>query len=256
MFSGGKDSTAMLFLMIKKNIRIDEIVYCDLGVDFPEMKEHIRKVEVISGRKITIIKPDKPFGYWLGFNIKRKGNHINEWTYDEAGNKIPVGKSGVNNCDWNFAGELGYGWATMKIRWCTALKITTINNYLKSINDDITEFHGIASDEPERLLKNSDRGNIRYPLNEHNMTEKMALEYCYKLGFDWGGLYDIKNRVSCYVCPLQRIDDLRYLYNKRPELWDNLKLLDSVSFRKFKGTKSLNDIERQFINENNQLRLW
>jgi len=44
-FSGGKDSTAMLLKMIEENMQIDEIIFCDTGVEFPAMYEHIRKVE-------------------------------------------------------------------------------------------------------------------------------------------------------------------------------------------------------------------
>ena len=44
-FSGGKDSTAMLLLMIEKGYKIDEIIFLDTGVEFPEMYEHIEKVK-------------------------------------------------------------------------------------------------------------------------------------------------------------------------------------------------------------------
>ena len=30
-FSGGKDSTAMLLMMLEKNMPIDEIIFCDTG---------------------------------------------------------------------------------------------------------------------------------------------------------------------------------------------------------------------------------
>ena len=36
-FSGGKDSTAMLLMMIAKGIHIDDIIFCDTGMEFPEM---------------------------------------------------------------------------------------------------------------------------------------------------------------------------------------------------------------------------
>lgn len=44
-FSGGKDSTAMLLMMLEKEMQIDDIVFMDTGVEFPEMYEHIEKVE-------------------------------------------------------------------------------------------------------------------------------------------------------------------------------------------------------------------
>jgi 3'-phosphoadenosine 5'-phosphosulfate sulfotransferase (PAPS reductase)/FAD synthetase len=44
-FSGGKDSTAMLIKAIELNEPIEDIVMFDTGWEFPEMHEHIKKVE-------------------------------------------------------------------------------------------------------------------------------------------------------------------------------------------------------------------
>lgn len=44
-FSGGKDSTAMLLMMIEKGMPIDDIIFCDTGAEFPAMYEHIKQVE-------------------------------------------------------------------------------------------------------------------------------------------------------------------------------------------------------------------
>ena len=50
-FSGGKDSTAMLLMMIEKGIKIDEIIFCDTGKEFDELYEHIDKIESYIGQK-------------------------------------------------------------------------------------------------------------------------------------------------------------------------------------------------------------
>ena len=36
-FSGGKDSTAMLLMMLDKGVQIDEVIFCDTGKEFPQM---------------------------------------------------------------------------------------------------------------------------------------------------------------------------------------------------------------------------
>ncbi len=41
-FSGGKDSTAMLLMVIEYGMQIDDIIFCDTGKEFPEMYEHIK----------------------------------------------------------------------------------------------------------------------------------------------------------------------------------------------------------------------
>ena len=57
-FSGGKDSTAMLLMMLEKDIKVDKIVCIDTTKEFPQMYEHISKVQDIIPIKIDIIKND------------------------------------------------------------------------------------------------------------------------------------------------------------------------------------------------------
>ena len=42
--SGGKDSTAMLLLMVEKGLPIDMVITADTGMEFPEMKEHLDNI--------------------------------------------------------------------------------------------------------------------------------------------------------------------------------------------------------------------
>jgi len=51
MFSGGKDSTAMLLKAHELNMPIDRIICADIGAEFPQMYEHIKKVEKYINRK-------------------------------------------------------------------------------------------------------------------------------------------------------------------------------------------------------------
>lgn len=233
-FSGGKDSTAMLLRMIEEGYPIDIILYCDTGLEFPEMDEHIRKVEEYIGRKITVIKSEKDFMYWA-----TKHERVIRST------KIP----GVE------PGEIipGYGWPSVFSRWCTKeLKTNVINKYLRNLKKDydIIQYVGIAADEPNR------ERDLNYPLIDWGMTEADCLKYCYDRGFTWGGLYDIWSRVSCWCCPLQSPTDLRKLKDNRPELWQKLKEMDRIITEQgdkrlvkklnFQQTRSLSDIERRF----------
>ena len=43
--SGGKDSTAMLLLMIERDMPIDLVLTADTGMEFPEMYQHLAKVD-------------------------------------------------------------------------------------------------------------------------------------------------------------------------------------------------------------------
>ena len=75
-FSGGKDSTAMLLKMIEKDMPIDEIIFCDTGKEFPEMYEHIEKVEKYINIPITKLKSMETFDELMFEHIKTKGKMV------------------------------------------------------------------------------------------------------------------------------------------------------------------------------------
>ena len=87
--SGGKDSTAMLLMMLEKKIKVDHIVFFDTGWEFPEMIEHIDKLEKYIGREIIRLKSKIPF--------------------DEM--------------------FIKYGFASFNYRWCMAEKRNAINKF-------------------------------------------------------------------------------------------------------------------------------
>lgn len=76
--SGGKDSTAMLLMMLENDIAIDYIVFADTGKDFPQMLLHLEKLEAyIAARypfapKITRLKAEKTFDYLMFEHEKNK----------------------------------------------------------------------------------------------------------------------------------------------------------------------------------------
>ena len=53
--SGGKDSTAMVLRLIEENRPIDEIIFCDTGLEFPQMYEHLKQLEAYIRRPIMIL---------------------------------------------------------------------------------------------------------------------------------------------------------------------------------------------------------
>lgn len=219
-FSGGKDSTAMLLIMLEREYPIDEIIFCDTGKEFPAIYRHIDKIEEYINRTITIISGDKTFDYWMFNHEKTKGKHI---------------------------GKKGYGWPDTLARWCTSkLKINILNKYIKEkYKNDYIEYVGIAYDEFKRYEK-TQNGHKKYPLIEWKITEGMALKYCYDKGYDWEGLYTHFDRVSCWCCPLKNQRELYMLYSFYPELWEELKDMDRRSWNQFKKDYSVQDLENMF----------
>ena len=220
MLSGGKDSTAMLLMMLEKGMTVDEIIFCDTGKEFPQMYEHIEQVKQYINRPITVLRAKHTFDYYMFEHKKAYGKYV-----DKA----------------------GFGWPGATNRWCTGrLKVDVIKKYTKHNYKDITEYVGIAYDEKWR------KKDKKYPLIEWGITEKQALKYCYSKGFTWGGLYEDFNRVSCWLCPLQPLGELRILYNKYPKLWAELMDMDRRTYTPFKDGLALPQIEARFEWENMQ----
>lgn len=228
-FSGGKDSTAMVLRMIELGEHIDEVVCCDTYKEFPAMYRHIEKVRKIideHGIKFTMLRSEKSFDWYMFERVKTKSKN---------------------------AGEVGYGWATPVMRWCTGhLKTKVVEDYFKQMRKqyNVIQCNGIAFDEGYRLERKSNQTqDKKYPLVEWKWTEADCLRYCKEKGFDWEGLYDIFDRVSCWCCPLQPLEELRHLRKHYPDLWEELHDMDRRSRNKFRPDYSVADLEKRFALE-------
>lgn len=199
------------------------------------MYDHIEKVKGIieaHGIKYTTLKAEQSFEYLMmeqPFNTEKHGEHY------------------------------GYGWPTPIIRWCTKHMKTKLSElYFKELSEqyNVILCTGIAADERERLERDWNQSH-HHPLAEWNMTEADCLEYCRSKGYDWGGLYDIFRRVSCWCCPLARLSELRKLYENYPELWARLEewedkmatIPGNEGRQKFKGEYSVHDLSKRFSRE-------
>lgn len=225
--SGGKDSTALLLMLLERGAQIDYIIFADTGKDFPQMHVHLGKLaehiktNYPTAPEITTLKADKTFDYLMFDHVKTRGKN---------------------------KGKRGYGWATMLCRWCTSmLKGRVIDNFIKSLNDDYVQYIGIAVDEPKRLHRGN--AHMRYPLADWSITEAAALQYCYDRGFDWSGLYKHFDRVSCWCCPLKNLRELKTLWKHYPELWAELRRMDERAYNQFRADYSVADLEKRFERE-------
>lgn len=191
--SGGKDSTAMLLLMIERDMPINMVLSADTGMEFPEMYEHLAKLDEHLFRErgihITTLRHPKGFEYLMFDEPKQKPRSLE--------NRAKLG----------------------------ILRVPGLV--------------GIAADEAWRCK------DERYPLVEWGITEAQALQACYDRGFDFGGLYEIYHRASCWCCPFQRIDELRKLRKHHPELWEKLLELDRRALAQF-GTGPLGQFKQNW----------
>lgn len=208
--SGGKDSTAMLLMMLEKKIKIDEIVFFDTTWDFPEMIEHINKLEKYIDREI--IKLESKRGFKELFRLK--------------------------------------GFPSLCLRWCTGEKRDAINKFCNG-HKPFYQWLGYSFDEIRRVRKTIDHC---YPLIDWRITEEKALKYCLDRGFDWGGLYEERKRVSCWCCPLQSLKSLKVLKKEFPEYWEKLHRMQGRSKWQFRKDYTITELEEKFKREEGKKR--
>ena len=237
--SGGKDSSYLLLRMIERGMPIDAVLSADTGMEFPEMYDHLEKMDELLHRErgihITTLRHPKGFEWLMFEETKQKPKTLENRA-----------RLGIPPC--------GNGWPGIRVRWCTGqLKTHLISKEVNRLKQEKNALHyvGIAADEAQRC-----KGE-QYPLVDWGVTEAQALQGCYDRGFDFGGLYEIYHRASCWCCPFQRIDELRKLRKHHPELWAKLIELDRRAraqfgpgpLGQFKKNWSVDRLEERFATE-------
>lgn len=229
--SYGKDSCAMLLELIKRKCPIDYVVFYDTGMEF----------DAIYDVKSTI---ENQYGSYAEFVTLRRDV---PFEYDMCSREVHK----KNGCV-----QYGYKWCGGMCRWGTTDKIAKISSFKKSIGDSVTDYVGIAFDEPKRVEKANAK---TLPLVEWKMTEADCLKYCYDNGIFWEQdgirLYDILDRVSCWCCKNKNMKELRNIFHYMPSYWERLKQLQSQIDIPFKGfyadgsPKGIFELERRFKEE-------
>jgi len=107
--SGGKDSTAMLLRLLEENRPVDLILFCDTGIEFPQMYEHINRLEAYINRPIIRLQAEHDFEYYFNeYSPKRKNPALEQ--------------------------HKGLSWPGPRGRWCTGiLKTRVIAAYLREM---------------------------------------------------------------------------------------------------------------------------
>ena len=167
----------------------------------------------------------------------------------------------------------GYGWPRGKGRWGTRLKQSALDSYAQALSWQgyelpIVQCIGIAADEEHRIEAEGyskrlrSYMNFRFPLVEYGITEAQALDDCKRLGFDWGGLYSVFHRLSCFCCPQGGIAQAQKIRTYLPDAWEKMLEMAAqlpgdhpgrffASGNRKKGIKShtLHDLETRFAAE-------
>lgn len=220
--SGGKDSTAMLLMMIENRMTIDSVNFADVGemAEFEEMYGYLDKVEAYTGIPINRLRSTKHTAKSIFYGYPTKGNHM-----DEIRGFPPTVGPGCRYRSW--------------------LKTDVLDAANGTGN---TVYIGIAADEAHRAERNeymNGKNTYRFPLVEWGITENQCLQYLRDRGLA-NELYDYFRRLGCFWCPKQPLRSLENLYRYFPNKWETLRQLEADQRRPFKHGYSVKELEKKF----------
>lgn len=242
--SFGKDSIATILLALENNEPLDRVVFSEVMFDHSrnisgESPEHIEWVYSTAipklehmGVKVDVVKAKKDYVGLCKTILKRGKN---------AGRMYQL-----QNCFPCYANS--------------ELKISPIRSYYAQFSGyDITQYVGIAIDEPKRLerLRGTNKVSL---LQKYGYTEQMAFEKC--KGYNLvSPCYSNSYRGGCWFCfnaTIHRYINIRKNY---PEHWQALRdLYYETNSTHFKYDKTLEQIEKAMddyeLKEKKQLKLF
>lgn len=232
--SFGKDSTASLIEIVRRGLPLDEVVYVDIRYSKEISGEHPKMAAWIPTAEKIILNE---------FGIKVR--HLTaKYTFKDTFYRQKVKGKHIGDI---------YGFPFIIGAWCNdRLKLKVIDQYINSLKDQVTEYVGIAYDEPERYAalqaKQTPKITYRSVLYENEITEAQAFKICepYNLVspvYEGGGF-----RGGCWFCVKQALADLYELWRDYPEYFNELLELEKDSRNTFKPNLTLKQLEEKFKN--------
>jgi 3'-phosphoadenosine 5'-phosphosulfate sulfotransferase (PAPS reductase)/FAD synthetase len=233
--SFGKDSMALLIEVLKRKLPLDYVIFCDIKFndkisgEHPLMSEWIPQAEKVIkdrfGVNIIHLTAKKNFTEQF-YTIKQKGNHIGD----------------------------RYGFPYTIDAWCNdRLKLQPIKQFIQSIIKNygaVTEYIGIAKDEPKRLKRYKELENEKHKyitLADLDIDELQAMEICRQHNL-LSPKYEKSFRGGCWFCPKQSMSDLYELWKNYPNYFEMLAEIEGDSFNTFKPNKTIKQIKQEFDN--------
>jgi 3'-phosphoadenosine 5'-phosphosulfate sulfotransferase (PAPS reductase)/FAD synthetase len=226
-WSGGKDSTVMIDLLLRDKMPLDYIVFLDTLMEFEEMYEYIEKVKDYWQKRynanIIILKGKITYEQYIDKEIKKGKN------------------KGVKKGFLNAANPF------CEIR--SFNKMQTIEKFTKKIKNYKT-YIGFTTDEKQRCKEN---GLELYPLIEkYKMNENDCRKYLQEREME-NPLYRHFNRTGCRLCPYKSEKDWKNIYENYPKVWSEIKELEKkihgdkyIKKHFFHNFRTSEDMEKHF----------
>lgn len=189
-YGGGVNSVALMILVIRENLPLDEVVFADTGGEVPETYDYLaitRGYLQTQGIPFTVVAKRGPSLY------------ANAW-------RRRVLPSAV----W---------------RWCTRdYKVTPILRHYRSLGKHVNQYLAIAWDEIERLKDSRvDYVTNLYPLVDRRITRADCVVLIEEAGLP------VPPKSSCFFCPFGSLDRWRWLHETHPTLYQEATALEEHS---------------------------
>jgi len=193
-FGGGVNSVAMYLLLMDQGMEPGdpdkgfEAVFVDHGTDWPETYEYVEMFK--SKYPLTVLRPD------VGTIEGKRFNNLYDFSYFKK--LFPVRVA----------------------RWCTTdFKRRPLKKYHQT---PCFVMIGYSSEESHRAKISSENGQeFRWPLIENEIDRAGCKEIIKQHGLP------VPPKSGCYICPFQRMGQLREFRKKHPELFCKIEQLEN-----------------------------
>lgn len=219
----GKDSVAMLLMMIDKGMKIDKIIWANTSLEFPENFIYKKKLETYINREITVVRPQAKW---------------DDWFYREYSS----GKWAETGRIHGFPFVITAGWC------CREFKQKPLYKAHRKLGDDCIVYIGYAYDEQGRTLKDIKGVKYKFPLIEWKITELECRNYLEERDI-LNPLYEKFDRIGCWLCPKQSKRSLKQLWKHYPNLWKQLKKYEADSPHGFRINETLIELQQKWEDE-------
>lgn len=211
--SGGKDSLFMLKLILSNPDKypLNGVVYFDLEIDYPFIKDVILKIKDECIRLQIPMFEIKPSQSWYDL-------------YDK------------------------WGFPIRTARWCNSkYKLDCSRQFEKMQNqygNSVNWYIGYCFDENKRYEKRNNDNEI-YPLVDFQILEKSILDWARTQDI-YNNYYKTNDRCGCMFCPMASMINFAYLFKYYPEKYNEMislmseteKIRESELGRPFSCTSS------------------
>lgn len=228
----------------------DELVYVNLGFEWPEQEQAAEALKAICKEKLI--------------KFTELQGHLEYEMLHKSIEKLYRPRDASRNLQWQgFVQRLqrGRGWCGGKLRWGESIKWLLINRYLKEqylkkVAQEQLELHlifGCTSERSAELTRNRLSVPVlkNFKLINPNIVEGRSKAYCVewlsRRGWAIGRLYTVGLiKPGCWCCRSRNIKELQLIKQEWPEIWQKLhaleKLIKEPYYRTPRGWALLQDV--------------